>query len=159
MSEEERSQSSAPPGTVERFLEVAAEFQLGELTTEQPHPATVDLSRLAREELSHAVEVLKAVDLSALELLEECAPDLEPLAAAMNATLEAGKRVFLCGCGATGRLSISLEIFGRDGFLGEPVGEQLVGFMAGGDAALVRSIERFEDYPEYGVRQLRARHR
>ena len=27
--------------------------------------------------------------------------------------------------------------------------------MAGGDAALVRSIERFEDYPEYGARQLR----
>src|SRR5581483_11789624 len=30
----------------------------------------------------------------------------------------------------------------------------VVGFMAGGDLALVHSIENFEDHPEYGARQL-----
>ena len=146
---------SAPPGTLERFLEVAPEFQLGDLETEQPRPETAELSRLAREDPGAAVAALKGVDLAALDRLEGYAPKLEPLAEAMAETLERGRRIFLCGCGATGRLSISLETFGRAGFLGEELGDRVIGFMAGGDAALVRSIERFEDYPEYGQRQLR----
>ena len=152
---EEVPKPSAPPGTVERFLEVASEFQLGELVTEQPHPATANLSSLAGEDVGAAVQVLKGVDLEALERLVGYATDLDPLASTMAEALHAERRIFLGGCGATGRLSISLEWFGRNGWLGKATGEQLVGFMAGGDAALVRSIERFEDYPEYGVRQLR----
>ena len=152
---EEAPKRNAPPGPVERFLEVASEFQLGDLVTEQPHPATFDLSRLAQEDLGSAVEVLKGVDREALDRLRSHAAALEPLGRAMGETLAADRRIFLCGCGATGRLSISLEVFAREGLLGEATGDQLMGFMAGGDAALVRSIERFEDYPEYGVRQLR----
>ncbi|NNC90152.1 MAG: SIS domain-containing protein [Akkermansiaceae bacterium] len=143
-----------PSESLEEFLEVASEFRLGDLVTEQPHPLTTDLSKLARDDLAAAIATLKEVDLGALALLQGYAPVIEPLAVAMADTLAAGQRVFLCGCGATGRLSISLEVFARRGFLGEATGDQLVGFMAGGDAALVRSIERFEDYPEHAVRQL-----
>ena len=32
--------------------------------------------------------------------------------------------------------------------------DRVVSFMAGGDTALIKSIENFEDYPEYGARQL-----
>nr|NIP94264.1 SIS domain-containing protein [Akkermansiaceae bacterium] len=152
---EDAPPSGAPQLSLERFLEVAAEFRLGELETEQPHPATGELSRLAREDPGAAVEVLKQVDLNALVCLESFNPRLEFLAAAMAETLDRGRRIFLCGCGATGRLSISLETFAREGLLGDDLGERVIGFMAGGDAALVRSIERFEDYPQYGVRQLR----
>ena len=30
----------------------------------------------------------------------------------------------------------------------------VIGFMAGGDAALVRSVEGFEDHPEYALRHM-----
>ncbi|MEM8954453.1 MAG: SIS domain-containing protein [Verrucomicrobiota bacterium] len=138
----------------ERFLQVAPQFQLGVLTTEQPHPATRDLSRLARGDLRTGLEVLQRVDLDALGMLGEYAETLRPLSEAIGETVEAGGKIFLCGCGATGRLSISLEVFAREGLFGRRFQEAVVGFMAGGDAALVRSIERFEDYPDYGARQL-----
>jgi N-acetylmuramic acid 6-phosphate etherase len=146
---------STPEQEAEAFLRVAPQFQLGALTTEQAHPKTRALSRWAREDLPRAVRVLKEVDLDALGMLAEYAETLEPLARSIDETLRRGCRIFLCGCGATGRLSISLEIFARHGFLGKPMGDAVVAFMAGGDAALVRSIERFEDYPAHGARQLR----
>ncbi|MFP6897517.1 MAG: SIS domain-containing protein [Roseibacillus sp.] len=146
--------SSSPPGSLERFLEVASDFQLGALETEQPRAETADLSRMAREDLGAAVEILKGIDEGALAQLEGYLPQIEVLAKAIGETLTRGKRIFLCGCGATGRLSISLEFFAGEGLLGEGLAGQVIGFMAGGDAALVRAIERFEDFPEYGARQL-----
>jgi N-acetylmuramic acid 6-phosphate etherase len=146
---------SAPPASVERFLEVTADFQLGALETEQARPETAKLSFFAREDPSLAVDVLKSVDQGALARLQEYVPPLEELARAIAETLAEGKRIVLCGCGATGRLSIALETFAREGLLGEGLAGKVIGFMAGGDAALVRSIERFEDYPDYGARQLR----
>ena len=32
--------------------------------------------------------------------------------------------------------------------------EKVISFMAGGDVALIHSIEKFEDFPEFGARQL-----
>ena len=107
--------SSSPPGSLERFLEVASDFQLGALETEQPRAETADLSRMAREDLGAAVEILKGIDEGALAQLEGYLPQIEVLAKAIGETLTRGKRIFLCGCGATGRLSISLEFLrGRD---------------------------------------------
>ena len=70
-------------------------------------------------------------------------------------TLADGGRIFLSGCGATGRLALSLETFARESWLDPALSERIISFMAGGDAALIRSIESFEDYPAYGARQLR----
>lgn len=136
-------------------MEVAAHYRLGELVTESPHPKTQELSRLANNDLPAAIDVLKGVDLDAFDALLPYTAELADLAAAVAETLAAGRRIYLCGCGATGRLSISLEVFARHGLLGNPLGHgQICGFMSGGDAALVRSIESFEDHPELGARQL-----
>ncbi len=137
------------------FLAVADQFQLGMLDTERPHSLTSDLSRLANEDLPAAIELLRQVDRDALRTSSERAGLLVPLARAIADTIETGNKIFLCGCGATGRLSISLEIFAREGLLKGATEENVIGFMAGGDAALIRSIERFEDRPDYGERQLR----
>ena len=50
-------------------------------------------------------------------------------------------------------MSISLEVLWRQSASIAQEGS-VVGFMAGGDLALVHSIEKFEDHPEYGARQL-----
>ena len=60
---------------------------------------------------------------------------------------------FFRGCGATGRLALALEFIWRKTMNG-PTKDKVVSFMAGGDCALIASIEKFEDFPDFGSRQL-----
>jgi N-acetylmuramic acid 6-phosphate etherase len=140
--------------TAEEFLVLAAHYQLGSLDTEGFHPFTEHLSEQAQTDLPTALRTLQAVDVAALVRLSEKTEGVAELARAVAATFAAGKRVFLCGCGATGRLSLACEWLARAGILPASLAERVVAFMAGGDAALIRSIENFEDFPEYGARQL-----
>lgn len=140
----------------DEFLKIATDYQLGELETEAPHPFTVSLSTLAHDDLGEAVRLMQMVDVLALQKFERAAAPLEPLATSIRDTLAAGHRVFLCGCGATGRLSMSVEIFARSGILPVDDPTRIIAFMAGGDLALIKAIEAFEDHPEYGARQLEA---
>jgi len=133
------------------YLRVAHLFRLGHLPTERPHPATRELSRCARSDPGAAVSVLKRVDLRALSLLQRYAGRIDELARSIEHTLSRGRRIFLCGCGATGRLSLSLETLWRQA--GHPP-DSVVSFMAGGDVALVHSLEGFEDHPQLGSRHL-----
>lgn len=136
------------------FLEVAEKFKLGTLSTETPHPRTQNLSQEIQADLTVAINSLKDVDKEAFEHFHEHIPKLERLGLDIEDTLSSGGRIYLCGCGATGRLSISLEVFCRQGMVPEVYQNRFVGFMAGGDAALIKSIENFEDFPDYGRRQL-----
>ena len=133
------------------FLRVAHLYRLGILPTEQPHPETRELSHWAQNDLPRAVSVLKNIDLQALRTLERYASDIDRLAGKVEATLAGGRRVFLCGCGATGRLSLSLEFLWRQKYEDS---DQVRSFMAGGDVALAHALEEFEDHPAYGARHL-----
>jgi N-acetylmuramic acid 6-phosphate etherase len=143
-----------PVDQAERFLKVAGEFSLGDLPTEQPHPLTADLSRLSQEDLRAAFNRLRDVDLAALSRLCGEAEGIAEFAQAIADTFASGGRLFIAGCGATGRLALTVEMLCRSGVLPPELRESVIGFMAGGDIALIRSIEGFEDHPEYGARQL-----
>jgi len=138
----------------EKFLSVADQFKLGELDTEKPHPDTMNLSDLAKNDVAEGINVLKNVDIKALKKMTFYVDKLEKLAIDIQKTLEAHKKIFLFGCGSTGRLSIALEVFCREGLIPNQYKDLIIGFMSGGDAALVRSIENFEDFPDRGARQL-----
>ncbi len=141
--------------SADAFLKVAHQFKLGGLDTEGFHPETKDLSTLAQKNMPEAIRALQRVDAQALGIFAHLhAEKLPALAAAIADTFHSGGRVFLCGCGATGRLSLALEWLCRDGLLPKKYAHKVVAFMAGGDAALIRSIEAFEDHPEFGARQL-----
>jgi N-acetylmuramic acid 6-phosphate etherase len=145
-----------PPGRHPRqrahaFLQDAHLYHLGGLPTEQPHPATRDLSDWARHDLPRAVACLKQVDLEALDCLQGLAPSIDRLAAQVARTLDRGGRIHLCGCGATGRLSLSLEFLWRRLHGSD---DRVRSFMAGGDVALVHALEGFEDHAAYGARHL-----
>ncbi|MBX7207393.1 MAG: SIS domain-containing protein [Verrucomicrobiaceae bacterium] len=139
---------------LDAYLAVAGLYQLGGLDTEAQHPFTVSLSHLAKDDLGEAVRELHRVDVLAMRRFEQKAARIPALAAAIEKTLLAGRRIFLCGCGATGRLSMSLEVFCREGMLPPAQRESVIAFMAGGDLALIKAIENFEDHPEFGRRQL-----
>jgi N-acetylmuramic acid 6-phosphate etherase len=141
----------------EDFLSRCDYFQLGHLPTEASHPDTRNLSQLVNVNLVGAIANLKNVDVEALRKLEGYLPELKGLQTAIFDTLADGKRIFLCGCGATGRLSLSLEYLWRRHCREKQLSnlDSVIGFMAGGDVALVHSLEGFEDFPKYGEEHLR----
>lgn len=151
VSDQRRKTQATAEQMAEQFLKKSHLFTLGDLPTEQPHPQTQNLSEWARKDLPKAIEVLRQVDLDAVEKLMEYKASLHQLAQDIEETLSSGHRVFLCGCGATGRLALSLEALWR--YI-HPGNNQVVGFMAGGDVALVHALEGFEDEPDFGARQL-----
>jgi N-acetylmuramic acid 6-phosphate etherase len=126
------------------------QFQLGFLPTEMSHPFTVGLSEFAKHDLARAFDCFKKVDRLAFEKLSSLTRQMETLQQQAHMVWKNGGRVFMSGCGATGRLAIVLESLKRR----EGNSQEIISFMAGGDLALIRSLERFEDREDYGHRQL-----
>ncbi len=135
----------------EEFLQQKQLFQLGVLPTETPNPKTSQLSRFAESDIPAGLRVLKSIDVEVLSQLQQDFNKLDDLFSAVVQTIRAGRRIFLVGCGATGRLSLSLEYLWR---CRHPASTQVCSLMAGGDVALVHSLEGFEDFPQYGARHL-----
>ncbi|MBL7666021.1 MAG: hypothetical protein JNM93_12875 [Bacteriovoracaceae bacterium] len=133
------------------FLAIAPQFHLGKLETESFHPETNLLSEWAKTDLKKAYTVLKKIDQDAIEKMQPVLRNLHTLHLKIKATFKHGHKIFLCGCGATGRLSLALEALCRQ----QNPNAQVISFMAGGDVALIKSIESFEDKVDYGARQLR----
>lgn len=140
-----------PNDKTRAFLEIAPQFKLGHLVTESFHPKTTGLSQLVKKDISAAHKLLQEVDRDAIGLLHEKSNELWELATEIRDTLNSGHKIFMCGCGATGRLSLVLETLFRQKF-GQT--NQVFSYMAGGDFALIKSVESFEDKTEYGERQL-----
>jgi len=144
-----------------RFVECERQFHLGELLTERSHSVTANLSALAQADPCEAMRLLWAVDRDIPPVLRH--PDTvdaaRRLAADMARTLERGGRIFFTGCGSTGRLAILLDAawrrfwreHGRDQ---RGMGHRVVSVMAGGDYALIRAVEGYEDYQVFGERQV-----
>lgn len=139
----------------EEFLKVASQFQLGSLPTEQRHPLTYELADLSRGDIQAALDILREIDLGVITFVASRARELARLETAIRDTLQERNRVFFYGCGATGRLSMSIEYIWRHLHRDRPEADSVFGFMSGGDLALVHSIENFEDHPEFGARQVR----
>ncbi|UCF17245.1 MAG: hypothetical protein JSW59_07245, partial [Phycisphaerales bacterium] len=139
-------------------------FRLGQLLTESSHPKTRRLSQTAAVDLPAAISLLQSVDddiAPALEqvLGQEC---FRQLVEAFGEALRAGKRIFFTGCGATGRLSILLEAAWRQfwrtaGHENTEMEDRVFSVMAGGDFALIKSVEGYEDFPAFGRYQLAER--
>jgi len=136
----------------ESFLKQKQLFQLGDLPTETPNPLTRNLSQMALADLPGALRVMRQLDIAALQKILDRFAEYQGLFEAIAGTLEDGDRIYLVGCGATGRLSLSLEYLWRRAHQGS---DQVRSLMAGGDVALVHSLEGFEDFPQYGARHLK----
>ena len=137
---------------VDEFLSKKQYFQLGGLSTESPNPLTMNLSQLAQNDLDAGLRIMRQIDLAALRKTLAGFDDYQELFRAVAETLEEGQRIYLVGCGATGRLSLSLEHLWRRR---NPSSDQVRSLMAGGDVALVHSLEGFEDFPQFGARHLK----
>ena len=150
------------------FIENEKQFQLGFLPTEQSNPITATLEEDFRRSTWAGVQCLQRGDRQMPITMRHvfASSQFRALVDAMVEAVTGPKgRIIFSGCGATGRLSILLESMWRDFFhrrAGELTPEERrladrsASIMTGGDFALIRSVEFFEDYAEGGRRQAAA---
>jgi N-acetylmuramic acid 6-phosphate etherase len=152
-----------------KFLNEERAFRLGELLTESSHPKTRTLSETIRTNLSEGILLLQSVDDDIPPVVEKVfrQDTFNELIKAFTNAFKAGRRIFFTGCGATGRLSILLETAWRRfwGTLKQKhpniaammsrMEDLTFSIMAGGDFALIKAVEGFEDFPDFGRYQLK----
>ena len=150
------------------FIDNEKQFQLGFLPTEQSNPITATLEEDFKRSTLAGVQCLQRGDRQMPITMRHvfAGKRFAKLVDSMVETLTGPKgRIVFSGCGATGRLSILLESIWRDFFhrraaeLSEEerkLADRSASIMTGGDFALIRSVEFFEDYAEGGRRQAAA---
>lgn len=150
------------------FLKISEQFKLGALTTEASHPVTANLSDVAKTDVAAGLKLLFEVDADVLEKYREFVESgrAEQIKATVSRALRNGGKLFFTGCGSTGRLSIQLVSIWRDfwqkqkarGLKSNPSPEEfeqrVFAVMAGGDFALIKAVEGFEDFTEFGKKQI-----
>lgn len=156
------------------YVQSKAQFQLQDLLTEQRHPATWNLGERIRKDIAAGLGMIVSVDEDVTAKVRALAADPAPLERMARAVAEAvleGRRIYVYGCGATGRLAKQMESglwrpFWRRalsdpragpklvGRFGRGVEERLIGEMTGADRALISSLEGFEDLQLIGRLQL-----
>jgi N-acetylmuramic acid 6-phosphate etherase len=151
------------------FIENEKEFHLGFLPTEQPNSKTLALDRTFISSTEDGVRMLQTVDRDIVPMAERVfrSAEFAKMKSAVLSAVISGHKVVFSGCGATGRLSILLEAMWRNFFkklrTGNPdfhkrlskYEDCVFSIMTGGDFALVKSVESFEDYQEFGSQQVR----
>jgi N-acetylmuramic acid 6-phosphate etherase len=153
----------------EHFLNNETQFHLGILPTEQANPKTRNLDKIFAESTSEGVKTLLSVDMDIYPMAQRIfrGKEYDRLVRAGLKAISEGKKIIFSGCGATGRLSILLESFWRCFFRDlrqvhpdiyekvKHVENSVFSIMTGGDYALIRAVEYFEDYQEFGRQQVR----
>ena len=141
------------------FLENETEFHLGFLPTEQSNPITRNLDRAFASATSEGVRLLQRADREVLPMARKIfvSQEFRRMVETGVRTVKGGGRIVFSGCGATGRLSILLESMWREHCATHPGSgraDSVASIMTGGDYALIRSVEFFEDYQSFGRRQV-----
>lgn len=149
------------------------QFQLHTILTEQRHPKTWNLSFVLKEDVEEGLRQILSVDADIAEKFHSMADDLTPIDQAAHAVSQAiieKKKIFVYGCGSTGRLAKQMESAIWRPFwtrikrnklwqrlktsIPEDIEDRLIGEMTGGDRALISALEGFEDLQLVGKLQL-----
>jgi len=165
--------SEASDKRSQEFLKISGQFKLGALVTESSHPVTAKLSEVAKQDIAKALDLLFQVDNDVIAKYREFAESgrAEQIKDSVLQALRNGGKIFFTGCGSTGRLSILLVSIWRDYWQkarpqdrpadGAHAATRSADFenrafsvMAGGDFALIKSVEGFEDFAAFGKKQI-----
>ena len=166
--------SASSKARSEDFLKISGQFKLGALVTELSHPVTANLSEVAKQDITAALKLLLDVDDDVIRKFRGFVESgrAVKIKETVLRSLKSGGRIFFTGCGSTGRLSILLDSVWRDFWrkqntltqpsatLSHLMGEgtdfenRTFSVMAGGDFALIKSVEGFEDFTAFGKKQI-----
>jgi len=157
-----------------RFVQEETQFQLGHLPTEQPHPYTLNFSQEVKDNPTKGVARLLQVDgdLPPVARRIFLTQAYDNLVKAMVRAITSKSRICFSGCGSTGRLAMLLEEMWRQYWEDKAgvkpgiaetsdntdrnleIANLACSIMSGGDRALIRAVENFEDYQAFGARQV-----
>ena len=108
--------------------------------TEQRNPLSTELDQLSTLEM---LRLMNRLDATIPAVIAEVLPQIAQTVDQISATLAAGGRLFYQGAGTSGRLAV-LDAVELIPTFSAPAG-MVVGLLAGGSAALLRSVEGAED--------------
>lgn len=143
------------------FLENSKDYRLGFIEAEQSNPITVRLGETYCENTFAGIETLIRVDETLADKFNQVllSSEFDQFAESVYTSLSKGGRIVLSGCGSSGRLAMRLDASWRMAAKEHPstqaLENQVISLMTGGDYALIRAIESFEDYIQLGKMQAR----
>lgn len=156
----EKTMRKAASERAKDFLLHSADFRLGDIEAEQSHPMTRNMSDAFRKSIPDGLTLLTGCDaLLAPKLRATLDGDaFHEMERAMLDTLQHGGRIILSGCGSSGRLCMRLENAFRLAVSRTPGADaswcgKVISLMTGGDYAVIRAVESFEDFTALGRRQ------
>ena len=123
--------------------------ELGTLNTEQQNRASLNIDDLS---INDILRTINREDKTIALAVEKALPEIEDTVRLTTTALRNGGRVFYIGAGTSGRLGV-LDASECPPTYSAPV-DWFIGIVAGGDAALRRSIEGAEDKPENAIKDL-----
>jgi N-acetylmuramic acid 6-phosphate etherase len=151
------------------FLINESQFKVGFLPVEQSNEKTKHLDEDFSKSIENGVRVLLEVDYDLTKIADETlkSKKFTKLTGAIYKTLKSGNKIVFSSCGSSGRLCILLESAYRNFFkklqqenpqISSKVSylsDLVYSIISGGDHALIRAVESFEDSQEFGKEQVR----
>ena len=154
------------------YMQNCKEFHLWNLTTEGLNKKTINLSNSLKKNTSLGVKELINVDKDIVHSIKNIINDkktldnIEKLSNAIKNTILSKNKVYIYGCGSTGRLAKQLSFIWKNFWLNfkykknikqnelYKISNSFLGIITGGDRALISSIEGFEDIKLIGSLQI-----
>ncbi len=150
------------------FLENEKQFHLGVIPTEQSNPLTKNLSATIAKDTAEGVKMILSADqyIPGVAGQEFKTKEFKFFVKEIKRAMDERKKVVFSSVGASGRMAIQLDgawrYFWTNLATKIPAKAKLFyemanvtdSFTTGGDRALVRSVENFEDYMSFGRQQV-----
>lgn len=150
------------------FIENEKQFHLGVIPTEQSNPLTKNLSAKIAKDTGEGIRTILAADQNIARVSKECfASDaFAQLVRDIRRVIDERRVVLFSSVGASGRMALQLDatwrlfwtdlaqkipLRGKEFF---EISECSNSLTTGGDRAMVRSVENFEDYMTFGAQQI-----
>lgn len=139
------------------FVAKETEYMLGFVEAEQSNPITRNLSQDYAENTKKGIRTLIQADRAIVDIFANTIQSaaFDDFFNTVYNCLASKGRIIVSGCGATGRLAMRVEASWRKQMQGTEYENYVISLMTGGDYALIRAVESFEDYIQLGRMQAR----
>lgn len=147
----------------EEFIETEKEYRLGFVEAEKSNPKTAALGETFVRDTKSGVRMLLSVDMDLYELFKNtiCGSCFDEFVDDAVRVLKSGGRIVISGCGSSGRLAMRIAASwriaaaqtGEENPEAKKYANSVDSLMTGGDYAIIRAVESFEDYISLGEMQ------
>jgi len=151
------------------FIENEKQFHLGVIPTEQSNPRTRNLSATIAKDTAAGIKTILSADTDIPAVTAKAfeTPEFKRMVDDMKRVIDEKKTLLFSSVGASGRMALQLgatwRYFWTSLIQKLPAKRQMFmencercdSFMTGGDRALVKTAENFEDYMTFGAEQIK----